>query len=556
MKRNVKKLLLPLIIALGHVSFSYAENIDNLESMAIANKVGALNGSTRMMCGKVTRCSLTQTTQFYTNHKYLPVWTAVGRIKPEADSLLTLLRHSYQDGLNPFDYHTKELKEMEQQINEGLQSTNSVDPGLLADFEVTMSDAYLLYVRHMELGRVGPLVSYPDWHVSRRSLNILDFYNQAIAQNNLVTSLGKLTPTYSGYADLKAQLAKYQQIASDGGWQTIPAGKDLKAGSVDSRVEILQKRLAATEDYKLDDTDEQAAKYDDDTTKAVKQFQRNNGLKASGVVDKTTLQSLNVSVEMRIKQIQLNMDRMRWLPNNMGNKYLMVNIPNYSLVIVNAQQIDLAMPVIVGGGGNNKTCVVNSKITTLELNPFWGIPNRIATKEYLSKIQKDPSYLEQHNIRVFNPQNNQEIDPTGIDWQRVTQANFSYFLRQDPGKKNALGKLKFLFPNDCGIYLHDTSNPNLFGKKARSLSHGCVRVSQPLNLADYLISSTPNWDDDKLESAINTGKHRWLKLADPLEIHIVYQTAWVESNGQLQFRNDIYKADNIDYPIYIPKLAK
>jgi murein L,D-transpeptidase YcbB/YkuD len=556
MKRNVKKLLLPLIIALGHVSFSYAENIDNLESMAIANKVGALNGSTRMMCGKVTRCSLTQTTQFYTNHKYLPVWTAVGRIKPEADSLLTLLRHSYQDGLNPFDYHTKELKEMEKQINEGLQSTNSVDPGLLADFEVTMSDAYLLYVRHMELGRVGPLVSYPDWQVSRRSLNILDFYNQAIAQNNLVTSLGKLTPTYSGYADLKAQLAKYQQIASDGGWQTIPAGKDLKAGSVDSRVEILQKRLAATEDYKLDDTDEQAAKYDDDTTKAVKQFQRNNGLKASGVVDKTTLQSLNVSVEMRIKQIQLNMDRMRWLPNNMGNKYLMVNIPNYSLVIVNAQQIDLAMPVIVGGGGNNKTCVVNSKITTLELNPFWGIPNRIATKEYLSKIQKDPSYLEQHNIRVFNPQNNQEIDPTGIDWQRVTQANFSYFLRQDPGKKNALGKLKFLFPNDCGIYLHDTSNPNLFGKKARSLSHGCVRVSQPLNLADYLISSTPNWDDDKLESAINTGKHRWLKLADPLEIHIVYQTAWVESNGQLQFRNDIYKADNIDYPIYIPKLAK
>jgi murein L,D-transpeptidase YcbB/YkuD len=556
MKRNVKKLLLPLIIALGHVSFSYAESIDNLESMAIANKIGALNGSTRVMCGKVTRCSLTQTTQFYTNHKYLPVWTAVGRIKPEADSLLTLLRHSYQDGLNPFDYHNKELKEMEQQINEGLQSTNSVDPGLLADFDVTMSDAYLLYARHMELGRIDPLISYPDWQVSRRSLNILDFYNQAIAQNNLVASLSKLTPTYSGYTDLKAQLAKYQQIASDGGWQTIPAGKDLKAGSVGSRVKILQKRLAATEDYKLDDTDEQTAKYDDDTTKAVEQFQRSNGLKASGVVDKTTLQFLNVSVEMRIKQIQLNMDRLRWLPNNMGNKYLMVNIPNYSLVIVNAQQIDLAMPVIVGGGGNNKTCVVNSKITTLELNPFWGIPNRIATKEYLSKIQKDPSYLEQHNIRVFNPQNNQEIDPTGIDWQRVTQANFSYFLRQDPGKKNALGKLKFLFPNDCGIYLHDTSNPNLFGKKARSLSHGCVRVSQPLNLADYLISSTPNWDDDKLESAINTGKHRWLKLADPLEIHIVYQTAWVESNGQLQFRNDIYKADNVDYPIYIPKLAK
>lgn len=555
MKINAKNLWLPLIIAVGHVSFSYAENIDNIESMAIANKVNALNGSTRMMCGKIIRCSLTQTTQFYIARNYLPVWTAAGRIRPEADKFLTLLRHSYEDGLNPFDYHTKELKEMEQQINDGLQTSNSVDPGLLAEYDITMSDAYLLYARHMEFGRIDPVVNYPDWQVSRRSLNILDFYNQAIAQNNLVTSLSKLTPTYSGYADLKVQLAKYQKIASNGGWQTIPAGKDLKIGSVGTRVEILQKRLSTTEDYTLDDTD-QPAKYDEDTAKVVKQFQHNNGLKVTGIVDKATLQALNVSVEMRVKQIQLNMDRLRWLPNNLGSKYLMVNIPSYSLVIINGQQIDLSMPVIVGGGGNNKTCVVNSKITTLELNPFWGIPNRIATKEYLSKIQKDPSYLEQHNIRVFNPKNNQEIDPTGIDWQKVTQTNFNYFLRQDPGKKNALGKLKFLFPNDCGIYLHDTSNPNLFGKKARSLSHGCVRVSQPLALADYLIASTPNWDDDKLESAINTGKHRWVKLADPLEIHIIYQTAWVESNGQLQYRNDIYKADNVDYPIYIPKLAK
>ncbi len=555
MEINAKKLWLPLIIALGHISFSHAENIDNMESMVIATKVASLNGSTRMMCGKIMRCSLTQTTQFYTARNYLPVWTAAGRIKPEAEKFLTLLRHSYEDGLNPFDYHTKELKEMEQQINDGLQTSNSVDPGLLAEYDITMSDAYLLYARHMEFGRIDPVVNYPDWQVSRRSLNILDFYNQAIAQNNLVTSLSKLTPTYSGYADLKVQLAKYQKIASNGGWQTIPAGKDLKIGSVGTRVEILQKRLSTTEDYTLDDTD-QPAKYDEDTAKVVKQFQHNNGLKVTGIVDKATLQALNVSVEMRVKQIQLNMDRLRWLPNNLGSKYLMVNIPSYSLIIVNGQQIDLSMPVIVGGGGNNKTCVVNSKITTLELNPFWGIPNRIATKEYLSKIQKDPSYLEQHNIRVFNPKNNQEIDPTGIDWQKVTQTNFNYFLRQDPGKKNALGKLKFLFPNDCGIYLHDTSNPNLFGKKARSLSHGCVRVSQPLALADYLIASTPNWDDDKLESAINTGKHRWVKLADPLEIHIIYQTAWVESSGQLQYRNDIYKADDVDFPIYIPKLAK
>lgn len=315
---------------------------------------------------------------------------------------------------------------------------------------------------------------------------------------------------------------------------------------------LLQQRIAFTQDYSLPSDDESAI-FDADLKASVSKFQAENGIKATGVVDKATLQSLNISVEARIKQIQLNLDRLRWLPPELGSKYILVNIPSYSLAIKNKGSNDLVMPVIVGGGGENKTCIVNSRITTLELNPYWGIPNRIATKEYLAKIQKDPEYLNKHNIRVFSNVTKNEVDPTLINWGSVSSSKFNYFLRQDPGKKNALGKIKFLFPNDCGIYLHDTSNPNLFGRSARSLSHGCVRVSQPLALADYLIVSNSNWSDAKLESAIKTGEHKWLKLTESLPIHIVYQTAWVDESGKLQFRKDIYKADNVDFPVFIPK---
>lgn len=545
-----------LVLSLGSLvlvsNCAFADILPNqAESLEIAHKVTQLNNATRIMCTAQLRCSLSLTTQFYTSYGFQPVWIQDSKVRPEAEQFLSILRNSYQDGLNPLDYHVNEINKLLQQIKTLQQTSQVVPAALLANLDVTLSDAYLLYSKHLEVGKIDPVTAYPDWQTSHRQVNVLAQYTLAAQQNNLIPNLNKIKPSFVGYSALKKQLAKYQKIASIGGWESIPVGKELKKGSSGTRVSLLQQHLALTENYIL--PDESTNLFDTKLKNAVSQFQAENGIKVTGVVDKVTLQSLNIPVEERIKQIQLNLDRMRWLPNDLGSNYIWVNIPSYSLTIKNKGINDLVMPVIVGGGGQNKTCVVNSRITTLELNPYWGIPNRIATKEYLAKIQKDPEYLNKHNIRVFSTTTKNEVDPSSINWENVTPNKFNYFLRQDPGKKNALGKLKFLFPNDCGIYLHDTSNPNLFGRNARSLSHGCVRVSQPLALANYLIEANYNWNSIKLESAINTGNHKWLKLTNDLPIHIVYYTSWVDEHGKLQFRKDIYKADNVDFPVFIPQ---
>lgn len=531
----------------------YANQVINYESGFIESKINILNGSIRMPCTNKLRCSLSQTTTFYINHQFAQVWILNGKIRPEALQLLSILDNSYQNGLNPADYHVNEINDLIQKAKLDYAQNISYYK-TLADLEVTLSDAYLLYMKHMSEGRINPQFSYQDWQVSRaRSLNILELYNNALITNTVISTLNKLEPNYPGYNALKEKLAEYQKIAKSGGWQTIPRTKDLKLGIKDKSVILVEKRLALTGDYTGEISDDEM--FTKNLQNAVSQFQTNNGLKANGVINKTTLQALNIPVESRIKTIQLNMDRLRWLPNDLdaNYNYILVNIPNYSLSIIENNNHVMDMPVIVGGGGINKTCVVNSKITNLELNPYWGIPNRIATKEYLANIQKNPAYLAAHDIKVYDLKTRKQIDESQIDWQSTTQNNFNYFLRQDPGKKNALGKIKFLFNNDCGIYLHDTSSRNLFSNKLRSLSHGCVRVSQPSNLANYLLKSESAWNEAKLESAIQTGKHRWVKINQSVEIHIVYLTSWVNESGNLQFRNDIYKADNVNFPVYLPK---
>lgn len=547
MKVRYTKIFL-IMGCLASSAFGEESSVNLSQAQVIANKVGLAKNS-RVLCTTNLRCSTILTGQFYASRNYSPVWIdSSGNISQNAVQVTKILHESYRDGLNPFDYHTKELRNLVTQI-EANKAAGSIPSNLLADYDLTLTDAYLLYSRHMELGRIDPVSAYPDWNVDRRNANVLVQFQNAIKNNSVVTNLSDIAPKNEYYLKLRDKLAIYMQAAVDGGWKTIPTGSDLRIGAHGSRVELLEKRLAATEGYELSDNLGQYTKEVKDT---VARFQTNMGLKSTGVVDKSTLQALNVPVSQRIKQIEMNMDRLRWLPTNLSSRYIWVNIPAYSLGIYDHGKNQLTMPVIVGGGGENKTCVVNSAITNLEVNPYWGIPKRIATKEYLKKIQADPEYLSKHDIRVFNSSNKQEVDPSTIDWENINPNNFNYSLKQDPGKKNALGKLKFIFNNACGIYLHDTSNPALFAKMSRSLSHGCVRVSNPVGLGDYLVTNnSTNWNDQKLAAAIKSGNHSWVKLTEPMDIHIVYQTAWV-NNGNLMFRKDIYGIESIDFPIYIP----
>lgn len=459
-------------------SFTVSSPIAN----EINNRINTPN--IKITCTTNLPCASKQLKQLYKSRNYEPIWlNADGTIKPSAAKVIDIFKHSYSDGLNPYDYHSKEIQQILRTIETKI-STNEAVTVLDTDFDLTMSDAYLLYSNDLQNGRIDPAKFYPTWGVDRTTTNVLPQFEYAISTNTLVENLQKRIPTNPQYLKLKDKLSGYNELAISG---------DIGALTVD-----------------------------------------NKNVKA-------------------IKQIALNMDRLRWLPNNLGTRYIWVNIPDYQLKAYTDSNPILTMPVVVGKGGQNKTCAVSSNITTIEANPYWGIPHRIATKEYLSKIQKNPNYLESSGIRVYR--GNEEVDPTTIDWNNVTEDNFNYFLRQDPGRRNALGKYKFIFSNSCGIYLHDTSNKGAFGKDSRNISHGCVRVGRPSDLANYLMYSNSDSSTTKLNDAIKDKKHIYVKLQRSTPVYIVYQTAVVESNNKLRFVKDIYGVDQINFPVFIPKGA-
>lgn len=271
------------------------------------------------------------------------------------------------------------------------------------------------------------------------------------------------------------------------------------------------------------------------------------------IINKSGESALTEKDKETMKQIGLNMDRLRWLPHNLPESYIMVNIPRFELdvFIDNGESIVLSMPVIVGRNGENKTCLVSSNVTSVEFNPYWGIPKRIATKEYLVKLKADPDYLTDKNIRIYG-KGNKEVDAATIDWESIDEKNFNYFFRQDPGAKNALGKVKFIFPNSCGIYMHDTSNRGLFGKNARSMSHGCVRLGKPIQLANYLLVNRDNNSESRISNILASDEHVGIKIKRTIPLYITYQTLWVSESDMLIRSKDIYNVDNVNFSLFLP----
>ena len=309
------------------------------------------------------------------------------------------------------------------------------------------------------------------------------------------------------------------------------------------RVVELRKRLAASGDLEAD-----AAKggdlFDEKLEQSVIVFQKRHGLKADGVVGPATLNALNVPLKQRIRQMELNMERMRWILGNVEQRSIVVNIANFELNVIENEKSVLSMKVVVGKPFQ-RTPVFTAKMTYLVINPSWNVPDSIAQKEILKKIKNDPHYLAKQNIKVlrgWGPQE-KEIDPETIDWSRITANTLAYRFRQEPGPLNPLGRIKFMLPNKFDVYLHDTPSKRLFSESVRTFSHGCIRIEKPIELAEYLLRDDPGWTREKLLAAIEKGTEQTILIPHPLDVHFLYLTAWVDEEGVLQFRNDVYKRD-------------
>ncbi len=344
------------------------------------------------------------------------------------------------------------------------------------------------------------------------------------------------------YQFLQKTLRAYDAINRTGGWPKVEPGPPLRVGDQGPRVKALRSYLRATGDLPTVTLSSDPV-FDRALESAVMRFQGRHGLFEDGVVGKNTQAAIAVPVEERINQLQINMERWRSIPGSFGSHYLMVNIPGFELRIVENDTVVRKMRAIVGKK-RRQTPVMSDRITYVELNPYWNIPRRIVLEDILPRIQEDPGYLAKHGIRVFNGWKEEAsvLDPVAIDWGRVSNSYFPYRLRQEPSKMNSLGQVKFMFPNRQSVYIHDTPGKNLFQKQKRAFSSGCVRVQDPLALAEYLIGEQ-DWDRKRLETTIEAGRRQVIVLKKSIPVHLVYFTAWVDEGGDVHFREDIYDID-------------
>jgi L,D-transpeptidase YcbB len=487
--------------------------------------------------------------QFYAERGFRPAWSDDYGLSPDVEDFLEVIRSAYREGLNPQDYHLNKIEAVLSDLYASQIGLGPYDVVKLADLDLILTQAFFLYASHLVDGRVDHQNIYPDWVVNERSADLVAVLNEAIESKEMQKTLADLAPPYPNYARLREKLMKYQIIAESGGWFHVPDGPKLLKGSRSKRVALLRQRLIVSGDL-ASMAEKDPNIFDRDVEMAVRKFQKRHGLKDDGRVGKSTLKDINVPIETRIRQIALNMDRLRWLSDDMGRNYIFVNIADFSLEVMEDEQPVMAMRIIAGKD-EQRSCVLSAKMTYLELNPFWRVPDSIATKEILPQIKKDPGYLAKKNIKVFKDwsDNAKEIDPMLVNWSRVRASNLGYKFRQEPGPLNPLGRIKFIFPNECEIYLHDTPARHLFGRARRDFSHGCIRVEKPVELATYLLRNKETWIQKKILAEIKKGKRQVVMLPEPVNVHIFYGTVWVDREGVLQFRNDIYRADEIPYDL-------
>lgn len=480
--------------------------------------------------------------QFYADRAFAPAWVGNRGPLPTALELLDVLKHADEEGLRPQDYRVTTIQRSLDELARPRALSDARAPSWLADLDLLLSDAFITYGNHQLRGRVRPETLYLQSRAIANDDHVGEVLKAAVETGNVRGELASLAPSSPAYSRLREALARYRDRAPLDKLRAVPAGPTLRQGDRDSRVEAVRRRLVTSGD--LDPAAVAGDDFDAPLEEAVRRFQSRHGLDVDGAVGRMTLAALNVPAEKRVEQIALNMERWRWLPRDFGPRYILVNIPAFSLEVVDHGKRIMGMRVIVGKPYWS-TPVFSARMTYLVLNPYWQVPPSIAVREILPLLRKDPEYLTREDMRVFEGwgADRIEIDPDSVDWTRVPVRGFPFRLRQEPGPDNPLGRVKFMFPNRFNVYLHDTPSKRLFAKPVRGFSHGCIRIEKAMDLAQYLLEDDPQWTRQDIEAAANFSKERTVRLPDPISVEIVYLTAWVDDHGIVQFRNDIYGRD-------------
>lgn len=492
--------------------------------------------------GKDTTRADTLLTRFYQKRDFLPAWFNDKGPLSLADSLIKSVHEAEFEGLNPKDYHAPVLDSMLDKIQLDVKLKLPVNINQSMSLEILLTDAFLLYANHLLSGRVNPETIEPEWLTDRPETDLVAILNQALASRKIKQTLFGLLPNMPCYSRLRAEMTKYKSIAMKGGWPIVPLGPPMKKGDRGYRVAALSARLISSGDLKQRSL-QAIAVFDDTLETAIRRFQVGSGLKVDGEVGAGTLDYLNKPALDFVRKIAVNMERWRWLSHNLGDRYIMVNIAAFTLEVVENGKTLSNMPVVVGKD-YRQTPVFSGTMTYVVFNPYWNVPPTITAEDVLPAIKKNPAYLKRKGLEVVSNGNDQTpIDPYTIDWSLYTKDNLPFRFRQPPGTANALGQIKFMFPNKYDVYIHDTPHRADFERTQRAASSGCIRVSDPIHLAEYVLKGNPRWTRQAIIAALDSVKDFTVRLPQPIPVHIFYCTAWVDEQGIVHFREDIYNRD-------------
>lgn len=474
---------------------------------------------------------------FYQGRAYSPAWINASGINENAGNLINFLYNERVCGFQKPANSPDKLQELYKTVLSDTSGRMYCEDSLALQLEILLTKNFFEFAERNWEGADTKILKQVNWFIARKQVN----YDQLLS-DYLHSGQGHFPeePVYRQYNLLKGHLRKYNAIALKGTWPALPNGDmKLKPGDTSAVVSNMRLLLFITGDMPENDS---SMIFDARLESAVRIFQKRHGLKEDGIVSKKTLQAMRIPIQKRIRTILINMERCRWVPVEVSGDYLVVNIPEFRLHVYRKERHAWSCKVIVGkSDALHHTVIFNDSVECIVLNPYWNIPRNILKKEILPAIKRDAGYIRRNNLEVID-QNGRIIDASTINWNSYT-GYFPYLIRQRPGEDNALGNLKFLFPNPYDIYMHDTPSKNLFNETERDFSHGCIRLEQPLGLAEFLLREDPVWTTERVTAAISDGKEIFVKLRKKTPIFIAYFTSWIDGTGKINFRNDIYGHD-------------
>lgn len=468
---------------------------------------------------------------FYTNSFYEPYWQ---NNKTKINDLLNVLSNTYREGIPTNRYELNIIKNL----------NSSIELSDLAKLDVMLTEKFLLHSRDLSIGIINPLELSTFIAIEREAPIAEKFLSKLDAQINIKNYFEGLRPNNGDYLKLIAELAKLNILKNKSINEIIvPNDITLEVGMSHPNVISLRKRLLelkVLEDYSKSET------FDKDLLKSVILFQENSGLIPDGVIGKKTFQALNLSTETKLMQVLVNLERLRWLNFDFGNQYILINQANYEAKYVNGDNTLWKSKVVIGLP-DYQTAEFFDQMTHIIVNPTWHVPKSIAVDEYLPKILQDPEFLINNEMLLYVRGTRKIIDANLIDMSVFTVDNFPFEIKQNPGNLNALGQVKFMFPNKHSIYMHDTPMKSLFSKDLRAFSHGCVRLARPFEFANALLSGNETINNPNFYSALNSSEETRFNLENYIPVYMSYRTVIFDDFGTINYRPDIYGRDALIY---------